>query len=387
MSDSEHSAEDRTLSPSEKRLQDAREEGQVPRSREFASFMLMGAALVGLVSLGPTLFRDSLEVVSGGLRFDHQAAVTEAAMGQRLMLLSGAAFLAALPILGLLLAIAIAAPMAIGGWNFTWKPIMPNFGKLDPLQGIGRIFNRHGVIELAKQIVIVGAIVAMVSMMLLKEHEKFAQLVALPLRPALAESGSFLAYALATLVGVLAVAAALDVPAQLWRHYSSLRMTPEEAKRENRESDGDPHIKAKIRAQQREMAKRRMMEAVPTADVVVTNPTHYAVALVYQDGKMRAPKVVAKGMDEVAQKIRDIANLHRVPILEQPALARALHRHAEINEEVPVALYQAVAQVLAYVYQLKRFVPGRGMTLQEPGEIAVPDGLDPKSSSAHGGAL
>jgi flagellar biosynthetic protein FlhB len=180
---------------------------------------------------------------------------------------------------------------------------------------------------------------------------------------------------LAALVGVVAVAALIDVPAQLWRHYSSLKMTFEEVKRESRESEGDPHIKARIRALQRDAARRRMMDAIPTADVIVTNPTHFAVALAYHDGKMRAPTVVAKGADLVALRIREIGARHHVPVMEQPALARALHRHAEIGEEVPVALYNAVAQVLAYVYQLKRLAPG--MILKEPGRIDVPRGLDP----------
>lgn len=375
MSDQENSAEDRNLPASEKRIKDAREEGRVARSKELASFLILGAALCGLLGLGPLLFHDSLDLMSQGLRFDHAAATGGDSMGARLMTFTGAALISAIPILGLLLLAAIAAPLALSGWNFTWKPLMPNFGKLDPISGLGRMFNKHGLIEMAKAAFIAIALAVVAATTLLNGREEFAQLASVPVKIGLSHTGTMLLMNLAALVGVIAVAAMIDVPAQLWRHHSALKMTFEEARRESKESDGDPHIKAKIRAQQRDNARRRMMDAIPTADVVVTNPTHFAVALAYHDGKMRAPTVVAKGADLVAARIRGIAAKHNVPVMEQPALARALHRHAEIGEEVPVALYNAVAQVLAYVYQLKRLAPG--MVLRDPGTIDVPKGLDP----------
>jgi flagellar biosynthetic protein FlhB len=379
MSDQETNAEDRNLPASEKRVKDARAEGRVARSKELASFLLLGAALFGLMGLGPTLFSDSLELVSQGLRFDRAAVTSDSNMGMRLMTFSGAAVIAAIPILGLLLLAAITAPLALSGWNFTLKPLMPNFSKLDPISGIGRIFDKHGLIEMGKGALIAVALAVMTVTTLMNGREAFSQLATVPLTVAVSQTGSMLLMALAALVGVIAVVAMIDVPAQLWRHHSALKMTFEEVKRESKESDGDPHIKARIRAQQREIAKRRMMDAIPTADVIVTNPTHFAVALAYHDGKMRAPTVVAKGADLLAMRIREIAALHNVPVMEQPALARALHRHAEIGEEVPVALYNAVAQVLAYVYQLKRLAPG--MILREPGKIDVPTGLDPMDAS------
>ncbi len=379
MSDQETSAEDRNLPASEKRLKDAREDGRVARSKELASFLVLGAALGGLISFGPALFNDSLDLMSHGLRFDRAAVTGEAVMGQRLMAFTGAAFIAAIPMLALLTLAAVVAPMALSGWNFTWKPVMPNFGKMNPIAGISRMLDKHGLIEMGKAILIVIVLAVVAAVTLIKGRENFAQLASVPLNVAMQQTGSMLIVALASLLGVIALAAAIDVPAQLWRHHSALKMTLEEAKREAKESDGDPHLKAKIRAQHREIAKRRMMEAIPTADVIVTNPTHYAVALAYTDGKMRAPTVVAKGSDLIALRIREIAAKHNVPVMEQPALARALHRHAEIGEEVPVALYNAVAQVLAYVYQLKRLVPG--MILNEPGLIVIPKGLDPAEAA------
>jgi flagellar biosynthesis protein FlhB len=378
VSDQENSAEDRNLPASEKRIKDARADGRVARSKELASFLLLGAALFALIGLGPVLFNDSLQIMSQGLNFDHAAISDSTSMGLRLVAFSGAAVIAAVPILGLLLLAAIAAPLALSGWNFTWKPVMPNFGKLDPVAGIGRIFDKHGLIEMAKAALIAVALAAATTMTLLNGREEFSQLASIPLAAGISKTGSMLLMSLAVLVGVVAVAAMIDVPAQLWRHHASLKMTSEEVKRESKESDGDPHIKARIRAQQREISRRRMMDAIPTADVIVTNPTHFAVALAYHDGKMRAPTVVAKGADLIALRIREIAAKHNVPVMEQPALARALHRHAEIGEEVPFALYNAVAQVLAYVYQLKRLAPGA--ILREPGTIDVPTGLDPQES-------
>jgi flagellar biosynthetic protein FlhB len=375
MAEQDNSAEDRNLPASEKRRKDAREEGRVARSKELASFLLLGSALFGLMGLGPMLFQDSLDLMSQGLRFDRAAITGEASMGLRLMAFTGAAVVAAIPILGLLLLAAIAAPLALGGWNFSWKPVMPDFAKLNPMAGIGRLFDKHGLIEMAKAVLIAILLTAVAVTTLINGREEFAQLARIPVAVAMTNTGSMLLLNLAALVGVIAVAAMIDVPAQLWRHHSALKMTFEEVKRESKENDGDPHLKARVRALQRDAARRRMMDAIPTADVIVTNPTHFAVALAYRDGKMRAPTVVAKGADLIALRIREIANQHGVPVLEQPALARALHRHAEIGEEVPVALYNAVAQVLAYVYQLKRLTPG--MILREPGRIDVPAGLDP----------
>jgi flagellar biosynthetic protein FlhB len=375
MSEQENSAEDRNLPASERRVSEARAEGRVARSKELASFLLLGAAFFSLMSLGPALFHDALDIMSHGLRFDRAAFTGDAAMGMRLASFTSAAVIAAIPILAVLLLAAIAAPLALGGWNFTLKPMMPDFSKLNPVAGLSRIFDKHGLIEMGNAALIAVALAAVAATTLMNGREEFAQLASVPLIVGMGKTGTMLLMSLAALVGVVAVAALIDVPAQLWRHHSALKMTFEEVKRESKESDGDPHIKAKIRAMQRDSARRRMMEAIPTADVIVTNPTHFAVALAHHDGKMRAPTVVAKGADLVAMRIREIAASHNVPLMEQPALARALHRHAEVGEEVPVALYNAVAQVLAYVYQLKRLTPG--MNLKEPGTIEVPEGLDP----------
>jgi flagellar biosynthesis protein FlhB len=188
--------------------------------------------------------------------------------------------------------------------------------------------------------------------------------------------------AFCALVLAMVVIASIDVPFQLWRFYSGLRMSAEEVRREQKESDGNPQIKGRIRQLQREMAKRRMMQEVPKADVIVTNPTHYAVALVYHEGKMNAPRIVAKGVDQVAQAIRELGAQHKVPVLEAPPLARALYAHGEIDREIPAALYSAVAQVLAWVFQLRRHREGEGELPETPAVLEVPPALDPAATGA-----
>ncbi|HXF44564.1 MAG TPA: EscU/YscU/HrcU family type III secretion system export apparatus switch protein, partial [Burkholderiaceae bacterium] len=228
----------------------------------------------------------------------------------------------------------------------------------------------------------VAALLAAVGFGYVAAHlQEFAALAHESLFAALAHFGRLAGIALALLAATVGAAAALDVPFQIFQHRKRLRMTPEEARREQKESEGDPHLKARIRSAQREIARKRMMAAVPQADVVVTNPTHYAVALKYLEGRHRAPVVVAKGADAVAEKIKALARAHAVPQLEAPPLARALYRHVEIGDEIPAALYAAVAQVLAYVFQLRRYAAGTGERPQEPRDLEVPPELDPASGS------
>jgi flagellar biosynthetic protein FlhB len=211
------------------------------------------------------------------------------------------------------------------------------------------------------------------------EQDRLFALLSQPVETALISFAHVLLYSFLGLIVGLALIAAIDVPFQLWQYHDRLKMTLEELKREARESEGDPHLKARIRSQQRELARSRMMSEVPKADVVVTNPTHFAVALKYESGTMGAPTVVAKGMNLIAERIRELAGENRVPILEAPALARALHRHADVGDQIPATLYAAVAEVMAYVYQLNQFALAAGGLLPPvaPAAIAIPDGMDP----------
>lgn len=284
------------------------------------------------------------------------------------------AFLACAPILGLTLVAALAAPLAIGGWNLSLEALAPDFTKLNPASGLQRMFSPRGAVELAKAFAKFLFIATIAACLLWKNAGELMGLGAEPVNLALGHAARLTGHAFLVLAGTMGVIAAVDVPWQLWQHNQKLKMTREEIKEEAKESDGSPEMKGRIRKAQHELARRRMMQEVPQADVVVTNPTHFAVALRYDEKRMRAPIVVAKGADIIAARIREVANEHHVPVFEAPPLARALHRHVEIGAEIPSALYVAVAQVLTYVYQLKN---ARRYGAAMPQPPAIDPGLDP----------
>jgi flagellar biosynthetic protein FlhB len=273
-----------------------------------------------------------------------------------------------LPILGATFCAALAAPIAIGGWNFSAGALVPQFSRLNPVNGMGRVFSTRGLVELGKGLAKVG-VVGVTAWVLLKGlTPQLMGLSSEPLNNAIGHAVALAGYALLVLTCGLAIIAGFDVPFQLWQHARDLRMTREEVKEEFKESEGSPETRGRIREVQRALAKGRMLQDVPKADVIITNPTHYAVALRYDEKKMHAPLVVAKGTDLLAAKIREIAAEHGVPVVEAPPLARALHKSVEIGREVPAALYVAVAQVLTYVYQLKA-ARERGATPPPPPTI------------------
>jgi flagellar biosynthetic protein FlhB len=377
MADPEHSSQDRTLEPSAKRLADARREGQVPRSRYLSHLMVLGTAVLGLSLVGTNLARACHSVLVRGLSFDLSAASDPARMAARLTELTVDAAWAALPLLAALLAASLAAPLLIGGWNFAPRTVAPRFDRLDPLNGLKRFFSLTALLDLAK-VTLVAILLSIVGACYIAGHmSEFASLSLQSLPAAAAHLSSILLAAFMLLAATLAVSVAIDVPYQITHYRAMLRMTVEEARQEEKESQGDPRIKLQVRRAMREMARKRMMAAVPKADVVVTNPTHFAVALKYLQDRHRAPVLVAKGMGAVAERIMALAGENGVPSLQAPPLARALYRHVEIGAEIPAALYTAVAQVLAYVYQLKRYRDGQAQRPQEPGDIAIPRGLDP----------
>jgi flagellar biosynthetic protein FlhB len=274
---------------------------------------------------------------------------------------------------------AMAAPLMLGGWLFNVESLAPKFSKLNPISGFGNMFSINSLVELGKAVLktlLVGTVAWLAIRGQMDAVWAWAWNRSRPPAPFGASAVDQLHH---HRVGADPDRRA-GRPYQIWNYGRKLRMTREEVKQEHKESEGDPQIKGKIRAMQRAMARRRMMADVPTADVVVTNPTHYAVALKYTEGKMGAPKVVAKGADEVAAKIRELAREHKVPLLEAPPLARALHTHTEIGDEIPEALYTAVAEVLAYVFQLRTFGQFGGNRPVEPTELTVPKDLDPATA-------
>jgi flagellar biosynthetic protein FlhB len=378
----EESDLERTEAPSQRRLEQAREEGQVPRSRELNTLTLLAAAGTGLWLSADGLRSAFSGLLRSGLTIAPAEVADPAAMMARFQVLALNAAVAVAPVIGVLFVAALVSPLLLSGWLVSSKSLTPDFSRLNPIKGLGNIFSASGLAELAKAIAKVVLIFGVAAWAVLGQTEATMGLAAESLPSALAHGGRIVGLCFFAVVGSLALIAALDVPFQIWHYRSKLKMSREDLRREAKEQEGDPQVKAAIRSQQRETARRRMMAAVPKADVVVVNPTRYAVALRYDDATMRAPRVVAKGMHLIAGRIRELAEEHRVPILQAAPLARALYRHTEINDEVPAALYAAVAEVLAWVYQLRRQASHGGVVPVAPQTIEVPPELDPEHPTA-----
>jgi flagellar biosynthetic protein FlhB len=293
-------------------------------------------------------------------------------MGRNLMEAGLDGLLLFLPLAGTVVVAAVAANVLISGWVFSTKAFEFNLAKLNPISGMGRLFSWNSLAELVKALMKGGLIAGVAGWMIWQQREGILGLAVEPLEAAMAHFGQITLLTFLAAVAAFGVIVVLDVPFQLWQYHHGLRMTKQEVRQESKEMEGDPQIKARIRSLQREAARRRMMQAVPKADVVVTNPMHFAVALKYEERTMGAPQVVAKGSQLVAERIKELARENRVPIVEAPPLARALHRHAEVGDTIPGTLFTAVAQVLAYVYQLNK-----SMNPVLPATWDVPENMDP----------
>ena len=345
--------QEKTEQPTGKRLDEARQEGRIPRSQDFNTAAVLLLAGGGLRMFGANIAGALAGLMHSGLQltgaevFDPRYALATA--GNELM----HALLACAPLFGLTVIAALAAPMALGGWNFSVQSLAPDFTRLDPIAGFGRVFSLRAVVDLAKAFVKFLLVSGTAFLVLRSQAAHMLALGNEPLEAGVADAVRLVASAMLIMSGTLGLIAAIDVPWQLWQHHKQLRMTREEIRDEAKESEGSPETKGRVRRMQRDLVRRRMMHDVPTADVVVTNPTHFAVALRYDEGRMRAPRVVAKGADLIAARIREIATEHAVPVFEAPPLARALFHNVEIGGEIPTALYVAVAQILTYIYRLK----------------------------------
>ena len=374
----EASNAEKTEPASAKRLSDARKNGDIPRSREVATFTVLMTAGAGLWMLGGGVVNKLSATLERGLSLDREQIFNPNVLIERITADISGVMLACLPLALAIMLVAVVSPLLIGGWNFSAKSFMPNFAKLNPMNGLGNMVSTNALVELLKAVaktLLVGAVAWYVVM---SEKDAVIGLAVEPLGTAAAHLGGLIARAFMIMVGSLGAIALLDGPYQKWHYANKLKMTRQEVIQESKESDGNPQIKGKIRQMQREMARKRMMSNVPTADVVVTNPTHFAVALKYADGQKGAPKVVAKGTDEVAAKIREIAKENKVVLLEAPALARALYKHTDIDDEIPEALFSAVAEVLAYVYQLRAYTKGSSDHYPDrPNKLPVPPEMDP----------
>lgn len=347
------SGQERTEQATPKRLQEARKKGQVPRSAELSTAAVCIAAAAAIYTLGRIAAGQFADLMRDSLEISPLRAMDAEMLWPALRDAGARSILIILPVLGATFVAALVAPIAIGGWNFSTEALMPQFSRLNPVAGLGRIFSARGAVELGKGLAKV-AVVSIIGYILLEGMT--AQMMGLssePVNGAIGHSAALAGYSLLVLCCGLAVIAAVDVPFQIWQHGKDLRMTREEVREEYKESEGSPETRGRIREAQRALSRGRQLQEVPTADVVITNPTHFAVALRYDDKKMRAPLLVAKGTDLMALRIREVAIENGVAVIEAPPLARALFRTVQLGREVPAALYVAVAQVLTYVYQLR----------------------------------
>ncbi len=374
---SEESDLERTEEATPRRLEKAREEGQVARSMELTTFTVLLASAAGILFLGAGMMDKLLKIMKSGMQMERELAFQTDLMLNRLYVLAIEGLISMAPLLFLLLVVAFFAPMLLSGWMFSTKALMPKFERISPIKGLGRIFSVNSLVELVKAILKTIVIGAVAGLVIWYNKEAVMALLTVPVDLGIGRTGEFLAMSFLLIIGAMILVVVIDVPYKIWEHAKQLRMTKEEIRKEFKESEGDPFVKARIRGLQREAARRRMMAEIPKADVIVTNPTHYAVALRYQSNSMRAPKVVAKGVHLLAARIREMAEEHRIPILEAPPLARALYHHAELESEIPEKLYTAVAEVLAYVFQLKRYNEYGGAVPQPPVDVPVPAELDP----------
>jgi flagellar biosynthetic protein FlhB len=369
----EDSGQEKTEEATPKQLEKAREEGQVARSRELASTAVMVTGSLALTVFGAHGLERLRQVMHSSFALERARLFDPDFLVTHLVGSGVAAGLGFLPVLVATCLAGLLGPLFLGGWSLTAKPLAPKLERINPLKGLKRMFSLQALVELLKSILKV-ALVAGVGLALLWGLQ--GQLRGLDAHPmGVAASVHWAVLALVVLSSAMVLIALIDVPYQLWDHKRKLKMTKQQVKDESKDTEGRPEVRSRIRQLQRDLARSRMMDAIPTADVVITNPTHYAVALSYDQGAGGAPRVVAKGVDEIALQIRRVAGAHEVPVVSAPPLTRAVYHHTELNQEIPVGLYNAVAQLLAYVYQLRDFMRGRAERPALPGDLPIPESL------------
>lgn len=375
----ESSSQDRNLPASERKLKKARDDGQVARSRDLGHLAVLGTGALSLMALVPMMF-DRLKLLLGRqLAFDASTLIQPGTMLTRMQDMAVTALIGCVVFAVITMAVAILSTVATGGWVTSLKPITPDFSRLNPLKGLGRMFTKDKLTEVLKMSFIAGMLITVGTVYLSSSLHSLAALVLQPSTAALVHLSDWLKAGMGLLLLVILLVAMVDVPLQRFLHKSKMKMSHQEVKQEGKESEGNPQMKGKLRQRQREISQGNSIGAVQKADFVLMNPTHFAVAIKYDEKTMRAPQVVSKGADLLAMKIRDIAKSHSIPVLQSPMLARALYANAEIDQDIPASLYTAVAQVLAYIYRLKAAMRGDGPMPEELPLPFVPPELDPLS--------
>ena len=373
----ESSSQDRHLPATQRKLDQARRDGQAARSKDLSHLAVVGTGAGALLLLAPSAFDQLRAGLAQALVFNARSLTDPADMVTRLVTLSGLGLIACMVFAAIVIAAVLLSAVAAGGWVASSKAITPDLNRLNPLSGLANLFSKQQMANVAK-LVLLSALLAVVGWMFLASSiDTVVRLVLQPSPSALSALGDWLVSGVGLALLVIVAAAVVDVPLQGYFHRSRLRMSHQEVKQEHKEADGNPHVKGRMRTTAREIAQRASITAVPKADFILMNPTHFAVALRYDDQTMSAPQVVSKGADLLAMKIREIATEHGVPVVQSPMLARALYAHAEIDQPIPSSLYTAVAQVLAYVYRLKAALRGEAPMPQGVPEPFVPPELDP----------
>ncbi|BFM16546.1 flagellar biosynthesis protein FlhB [Maricurvus nonylphenolicus] len=371
----EDSSQEKTEEATPRRLEKAKEEGQVPRSRELTTSAILLAGAVGLMITGPVIGGALIDVVEFNFQLDRRAVFDPQFMMLHLARSFYDAILSLFPLFAILLVAAILGPIALGGWLWSTKALMPKMSRMNPIEGLKRMFGIKALVELAKAVGKVLVVLVLAVWLLSAMQQDMLNLANQSPDKATVESlvmsgWAFVALSAATILIVL-----VDVPFQIWEHARKLKMSRQDIKDEMKDTEGKPEVKGRIRQLQREMAQNRQMAAVPEADVVITNPTHFSVALKYDPDNMATPILLAKGVDHAALKIREIAKEHSIEIMESPVLARSIYHTTDVDQEIPAGLYMAVAQVLAYVFQLRNYRKGQGDMPVYPRNISVPNDL------------
>lgn len=368
----ETDAGERTEEATPRKREEARKKGQVPRSRDLNTALLMLGSAFGLLTLTSPVVSAIGKMTRTVLTPSREVIFEPESLLPLLGTAFAEVFLPLLPLLLLMLIVALVAPIALGGWILNWESAAPKWERLSPLSGVKRMFGVQALAELLKSFAKFAVVGLSSAFMLWSQFGEYMSLGSESMEGSILHGLRLVAWSFLWICASLMLIAAVDVPYQLWNYARQLRMTKQEIRDEYKETEGRPEVKGRIRQMQREIARRRMMQKVPEADVIVTNPEHFAVALKYDPKGPGAPRVIAKGADLIAFQIRKIAGAHKIPIVEAPPLARAIYYTTELDREIPDGLYLAVAQLLAYVYQLRNWQSGRGTRPKMPGEFPIP---------------
>ena len=374
MAESESGA-DKSEQPTAKRLSESRRKGQIARSKELSTLAVTLGGAIALLLYGQDMAHSILGIMRACFSFSREWLFDTGSMARLLGQAGDAAFWLLLPFLLILLVASILGPISLGGWNFSLEAMQPKLSKMNPLSGVKRMFSVNALVELGKALAKFVVILVVALLVLSWDRDALTAIAYEPLEAAIGHSAYIVAWSAFWLACGLILIAAVDAPFQLWSMQQKLKMTKQEVRDEHKQSEGSPEVKGRIRQTQREMAQRRMLESVPKADVVITNPTHFAVALKYDADSSSAPIMLAKGGDFLALKIREVANEHEILVLESPSLARAIYYSTEVDREIPAGLYLAVAQVLAYVYQVRQYKAGLGQKPTPLADPPIPDDL------------